>query len=218
MAKPREYKPTLFDRHGPGAVQIVRAFAYGLLVFGLTAGVLFTQGAPVIRSLVIGLIAGVITGGVGWFLTELFAHSWKRVAIDGASTPYREQFSYQQALVMKGEVDAALESFEAIMVEQPAAVDVRIKAAELYVAGRKNYLRAAEIFREARRIPTITRGEDVYVTNRLADLLMGPLENPGRAMVELRRLIHKHPTTVAADHARSALASLKARANHQDSI
>jgi len=47
------------------------------------------------------------------------------------------------------------------------------------------------------------------VTNRLADLYNGPLKQPGKALVELRRLIDRAPGTPAADHARVALARLK---------
>jgi hypothetical protein len=43
------------------------------------------------------------------------------------------------------------------------------------------------------------------------DLLNGPLNEPGRALVELRRLIEKYPASAGADHARDALAALKPR-------
>jgi TolA-binding protein len=37
------------------------------------------------------------------------------------------------------------------------------------------------------------------------------LNDPGRALVELRRLIERYPGSAAADRARDALATLKAR-------
>lgn len=211
MTKAREYKPTLFDRHGPAAGDHIRAFGYGLMVFGLTTGALFATMGVGFLSVVIGLVAGAGAGLAAWLFGEMVGKTWKRLMVDGTSTPYREQYSYQQALVMKGEIDAALESYEAVIREKPTDIQVRIKAAELYVAERKNYLRAAELFREAQRIPDISTGEDVYVSNRLTDLLMGPLDQPGRAMVELRRLIDRYPNSAAAQQARSALATLKER-------
>jgi len=54
-------------------------------------------------------------------------------------------------------------------------------------------------------------GQDIYATNRLVDLLTGPLRDPGRAAVELRRLIERHPESTAATHARAALARIKQR-------
>ena len=68
-----------------------------------------------------------------------------------------------------------------------------------------------ELLREAQRIPTITTGEYVYVTNRLVDQLTGPLGDSSSALVELVRLIERFPDSAAADHARAALRDLKAR-------
>jgi hypothetical protein len=51
----------------------------------------------------------------------------------------------------------------------------------------------------------------VYASSRLADLYDGPLNEPGRALVELRRIIERYPGTAVATHARDALPKLKAR-------
>ena len=131
MSDPKPYKPTLFDRHGPAAADDIRASAYGLMVFGLVVGV---GGAMIGYSVALFLVAAVagglvsatvlgIAGAVGW--------TWKRFMVDGASTPYVEQYSYQQALVMQGRVDEALESCEAVIAEKPEAYAAPIKAAEL---------------------------------------------------------------------------------------
>lgn len=131
--------------------------------------------------------------------------------MDGASTPYVNQFSYEQALVMQGRVDEAIASLEAAIAADPEMVSPRIKAAELYAREKQDARRAAEMFRDALKSPAITAGENIYATNRLVDLYIGPLEEPGRAMVELRRLIDTRPASAAADHARRSLAALKAR-------
>ena len=49
----------------------------------------------------------------------------------GTSTPYGEQFSYQDALAARGDVAGALESFEAVIAERPGVAAPRLKAAEL---------------------------------------------------------------------------------------
>jgi tetratricopeptide (TPR) repeat protein len=214
MASPQSkpaYKKTLFDRHGPGAVQHLRAFGYGLMVFGLVTGTLLSRVGWQWWVLPVGVIAGAAVGGMGFVLGELAGGTWKHFVVDGASTPYKEQYSYQQALVMRGQLDEALESFEAVIAEKPQEVDPRTKAAELYAREKKNHKRAAELFREIQRIETVTPGEYIYATNRLVDLLTGPLNDPGRALVELRRLIDRYPESTAANHAREALAVLKAR-------
>src|SRR5580765_7385511 len=109
------YKPTLFDRHGPAAVQVVRAWGYGVMVFGLVTGALLSQVGFQWWVPVAGVLSGVVAGGAGWAIGELAGGVWKRLSVDGASTPYTEQYSYQQSLVMRGQLDEALESFEAVI-------------------------------------------------------------------------------------------------------
>lgn len=153
-------------------------------------------------------------GAVIWFsmwLSNSAGSAYEHLMVTGSSTPYTEQYSYQQALVMQGRQDDALESFEAVIAEKPDSVDARIKAAERYARDKGNSARAAELFREVQRIPAVSAGEYIYATNRLVDLFTGPLQEPGRALVELRRLIERHPDSAAAAHARGALADLKAR-------
>jgi hypothetical protein len=211
MSDPKPYKTTLFDRHGPAAVDHLRAYGYGLMVCGLVIGVGMSQIGFSLVLLVAAICAGLVVswsvlalaGAVGW--------TWKRFMVDGTSTPYVEQYSYQQALVMQGRVDDALESFEAVIADRPEAIDPRIKAAELYQRERQNHRRAAELFRQVQRIETVDAGSFLYVTNRLVDLYTGPLAEPGRALVELRKLIDRYPGTPAAAQARDALATLKAR-------
>jgi len=221
--RPKEkepYKLTMFDRLGPQAGTDLRAYAYGLMVFGITTcALVFTIGQGVSRMPWWMILLGVLAAAVAGVLVTAFAMSlssgvgfaFTRLMVDGATTPYKEQYSYQQALVMQGRLDEALASFEAVIAEKPEAIDPRIKAAELYARDKGNFVRAASLFREVQRIATVTAGEDTYVTNRLVDLLTGPLQDPGRALVELRRLIERYPDTPGAEHARGALAALKSR-------
>jgi tetratricopeptide (TPR) repeat protein len=218
--EPSPYKPTMFDRHGPAAGDRLRAFAYGLTVFAITlAALIFTLGQGSARLpwwitlllLLAPVVAGAIVSAIALGLSSAAGATYKHLMVSGSTTPYKEQYSYQQTLVMQGRLDDALESFEAVIAEKPESVDARVKAAELYARDKANFVRAAELFREIQRIPTVTTGEDIYATNRLVDLLTGPLQNPGRALVELRRLIERYPGSAAAVHARGALADLKAR-------
>jgi len=213
-----EYQPTLFERYGPDAGNIIRAAGYGMMGFGLT----FPMFCLVSRKLELGMLAtfslvmfgslaaGLCVGFLGAFVGSAAGNTWKRLAVDGTSTPYKERYSYQQSLVMQGRSADALESFEAVIAEKPAEVDARMRAAELYVREQRNFARAGQLFREIQRIPSASVGDEVYATNRLVDLLNGPLEDTGRALVELRRLIERYPRSAAAHHARAALVKLKA--------
>jgi hypothetical protein len=207
------YEPTLFDRRGPEAANLLHALGFALLVFGVTVGALLLQIGFHWWELPVGAGVGALAGGTGWFVSEAIGGAWKQVAVDGSSTPYERQFSFEQSLVMQGRVDDALDSFEAIIAAEPGSITPRIKAAEVYAREKKDYRRAAELFRDVLRSPAIRGGDDVYATNRLVDLYIGPLNDPRRALVELRRLIDTRPGTDAAEHARRSLADLKARLN-----
>ena len=130
------------------------------------------------------------------------------VAPSGSTTPYQHAFSYQQSLAIRGDVEGALESFEAVLWESPHDVEAHVQAAELY-AEHGDHERAIELFRAIREIPGVSAARDVYASNRLVDLYLGPASNDGRALVELRRLIERHPGTDTAARARAALGSLK---------
>jgi tetratricopeptide (TPR) repeat protein len=206
-----KYKPTLFDRHGPAAFDYLRAWAYGVMVFGLTVAVITLRVGFHWWTIPVGLAAGVIPAVLGLFVAHSAGGAWKRVMVDGSSTPSVEQYSQQQALVMQGKLDEALASFESMMRTKPDSVDVRIRAAELYARDKGDHRRAAEVFREAQQLPAITLEQEVYIAHRLVDLLVGPLNEPGRALVELRRLIERYPRSDAAARAREALGELKRR-------
>jgi hypothetical protein len=221
--QPAGYKTTLFDRHGAAAADLVRAWAFGLMVFGVTMGAIsFSMasaaaggGSPSLwqwlEALGISAVLGAVTGFSGLLISRGVGKGWKHFMVDGSTTPYEEQYSREQSLVMRGQVDDALGSFESIAQGNPDAVKPRVRAAELYSREKGNHVRAAQLLAEVQRIPTAGVGDFVYATHRLVDLYTGPLNEPGRAMVELRRLIEKLPGTPAAEQARDALAVLKGR-------
>ena len=220
MEQPAEYKKTLFDRHGPEAADLLRACGFGLLAFliGLGAFSYFFAMcgcvAPAVQwlwAIGLSLVLGVTAGGAGLLVGRAVGKGWKHFMVDGSTTPYEEQYSHEQSLVMRGQIDDALASFESILQGNPDAVKPRVRAAELYVSEKGNHVRAAQLLGEVQRIPTAGVGDFVYATHRLVDLYTGPLNEPGRAMVELRRLIEKIPGTPAAEQARDALATLKGR-------
>lgn len=217
MTERRSYKTTLFDREGPDAGNRIRAFFWSMAAGGLMFPVCLALGgkwglSPVPR---IGLtVGGAVLMTLLTYRITMRGLAGTEVAVQtvlagGSSTPYTEQNSYQQALVMQGRLDEALESLEAIIAEPDSPVDVRIRAAELYTREAKRHDRAAELLREASRHPKATPGEESYSVNRLADLLAGQLGQPGRALVELRRLADRHPDTIVGERARAAIHAMK---------
>ena len=150
-AQATEYKLTFFDRHGPDGMIRIKAAAYALIVLGLTIPLFGAAAAKLeIHSplLAVAFILACSLGSAGAafysgvHFSDAVGESVKAVTVSGASTPSTEQFSFQQSLVMKGKVDEALASYETIINERPANVDVRVRAAELYVSKKRNFRRA----------------------------------------------------------------------------
>ncbi len=210
-----EYRLTRSDRRGPDSALIYRAVPYMILIFGCCMFLFARLGVPAVVALP---LAGGLTGAVTWagfrFATaagEGFAHF---VLPTGESTPYEQQFSREEALAASGDIAGALASLEAAIsttpLTAPTGINVRIKAAELYMDRKAaDPGRAAALFREIQRFPGIDPSRDIYVSNRLIDLLLGPLDQPARALVELRRIADRYPRSNAAMHARAAIVKIK---------
>jgi hypothetical protein len=209
MSERPSYKPTFLDRHGPDGALRIRAAGYGVMVFGTTVGAASFTGAPMMYTLVAAVTLSVAVYLGSMRIGTAAGDAMQYFTAGGSSTPYEEQFSQEQALVMQRDYAGALALYEGRIAASPGEQRVRVAAADLYVTHGDNPRRAAELYREVQRSPEVSTGHDVYVSNKLADLYLGPLDEPRRALVEFRRLIERYPGSTAAKHARLALANLK---------
>jgi hypothetical protein len=214
------YRPSMYERLGPDASMYLRALPYVVVVFACTL-MLFSvlrQKLEYSSGLVLPL-AIVVTAAVTWagmrIAGGIGVAAGRIVVPTGNSTPYEHQFSREDALAARGDTAGALESFEAAIattpLESPLGVSARVRAAELYMTPGGNPERAAALFREVQRADGVTPAQDIYVSNRLIDLLLGPLDQPRRALVELRRIADRYPNSNAAMHARTAIVAIKHR-------
>jgi hypothetical protein len=128
----------------------------------------------------------------------------------GNQSPYERQYSYEDSLVMRGDIAGALESYGRIIAEAPGEAQPRLRAAELSLKSGSRET-AESFFREVQRLPKLAAKDDVYATNRLVDLYRAWPGNEMKALRELRRLIDKYPNTDVAARARDGLATLKAQ-------
>jgi tetratricopeptide (TPR) repeat protein len=218
MKRRSSYKVTFFDRHGPEGELLLRAIGSAIMPTALGGIMLIVLGSMMLNlgglALVLFTLVGTATLGVGAVYFSLKAGSAAgdvaaKVYMGGDTTPYEEQFSQEQALVMQRDYATALALFEQRITLAPGEPRVRMAAADLYATHGENPKRAAELYREVQRIPEVKSGHDVYVSNKLADLYLGPLKEPRRALVEFRRLIERYPGSAAAGHAKLALSNLK---------
>jgi hypothetical protein len=218
MKRRSSYKVTFFDREGPAGALKLQLAKNVLIVFGFSLLATSTLGSQKLGLVgwklivfVLGSSAGfaLLAGWVGWTMGAGAASVASQVYMGGGSTPYEDQFSQEQARVMQRDYAGALALYEEKIASRPDEPRVRMAAADLYATHGGNPARAAELYREVQRIPGLMSGHDVYVSNKLADLYLGPLNQPGRALVEFRRIIERYPDSTAAQHARMALANVK---------
>ena len=204
------YERTLFDKLGPDGGRYLRLVGPMILIIGFLTFVLQLAGVELWLAFAIGVVAAVVSA----FLIHHFSEATGRGFLSflqpsGSSTPYEKQYSLQDAMAIRGDVMGAIASYEEIITQDPTDVEARIRAAELHAGKGGNPKRAAECLAEARRVPGITPARDLYISNRLVDLFRGPLNEQGRALVELRRLVQLHPTSRDAQFAREAIAKMK---------
>jgi hypothetical protein len=218
---PPRYRPTWFDREGPDATFRLKATVWSIMAFPVALALAFVvatrvKGMSAFPASLVSLAAAVACS-VALYRTTLGSTNAAGAAIrmvtlpSGQSTPYEEQFSYQESLAARGDVAGALVSYEAVIAERPIAVAPRLRAADLYAGRGKDPSRAAALYREIRDNSGASTRDALYASSRLVDLYDGPLNEPGRALVELRRIIERFPDSAAARGARDALPRLKAR-------
>ena len=207
-----DYTITLFDREGPDAVLGVRSAVWGAVLGTITTGLgigasLIPPVPPhgVLRSVAAGVVTGVASAVVIRALAEGASRSFLSFVQPGDTCPPEPEYARRDALATRGDMDGALSGYEAIIGTQPGEAVARLRAAELYVlAGDPR--RAEALLREVLRHPARTDAHDLRASNRLVDLYLGPLDEPTKALDELRRLADAHAGTAVGDGALEAIA------------
>jgi hypothetical protein len=213
-----EYRRTIFDRQGPEAVHFVRTVLSVVLpiVFGACIG-----GALAWRSgfspglIVLSALAGSVVFAVWWwyFVTRVSHGAGKMfgefIQPSGAGS-YERQYSYEDAMVMRGDIEGALTSYERMILERPNDTQPRMRAAELYAkSGLRE--RAETLYRSIQRLAGKPLSADVAASNRLVDLYLAWPGHETKGLRELRRLIDTYPETEVAERARAGLVNLKSQ-------
>lgn len=193
------------------------AIVLGALVGGGAGGVLamwLAVTSPVGRLMLIG--AGAVVGGYAAFRSVAMIVRGVALALAsvvlprGRTTPPVDDYSLEDALLMRRDVRGALASFEEKIASDPALVGARLRAADLYLGEGNDPARAEVLLRAVQRIAGVTHRDDAYASSRLVDLY-DARGDTGRAVVELRRLAERYPGTRTAADALRGLATFKAR-------
>jgi len=213
-----EYKRSLFDRRGPEAAHFFQTATS--LVIPVVAGA-FIGGALAVQKgfapplIVLSTLGGSLVFSVWWwyFVTRVSHGAGKlfgEFIQPSATGSYERQYSHEDALVMRGDVEGALASYEKIILEGTNDTHPRIRAADLYAkSGMRE--RAEILYRAVQRLPSVAPRDDIYASNRLVDLYLAWPGHETKGLRELRRLIDTYPETDVAERARAGLVNLKSQ-------
>jgi hypothetical protein len=186
----------------------------GLLFFFLPAGV-YASGrpspVPFFLLFPIGGVIGYAFGkAFGYMMLAGSGHAAQSFTFPATVGHYANEHSEIMTLESRGEYRGAVAAWEAVSVSEPGNPWPLVKSAELYARELGDPATAVERFRLARSLPDVKPELQRYASQKIIDLLLGPLQDRGRAMVELRMLIDRHPGSREAEGAREALRNLKA--------
>jgi len=209
----------LKDVDSTGRVHLIKALAWlvpaSLFFFVAVTFAAASAGAGPLQALLIGLALGLLAPLLVYAFLFLFviggtANYLGRLYGGGSTgTPTPPSYWRAQALSVRGAHKEALESLEAEALSDLGDPGPCLRAAALCIEELDDPEAAVEWYKRARKTARITAETDAYVSIRLVDLYEAR-DEAGRAMVELRRLLERHPDSQYAQPARARLKALKA--------
>lgn len=185
-----------------------------LLLTGLTlwGGILVIRGVDGGDTLlyiagVLWVLFGLLTLVVRTVTTfpDSAAHFLQNIGM----VPATSGLSAIEAMAARGRHAEAAEAYLARSRDPRVATEAMIKRSGLLADALgvpHSAARELTLFRDAR---DLTPAEDLWIGRTLVDLYDGPLKKPGRAMVELRRLLDRYPQSAEAPRLRIMLDSLR---------
>lgn len=210
-----QFEPITIESDKYRHVFKTRAFVFvvsyiGLWPFGQLLG--FVMGysttkrwlmMPVLAlPMVLVLLAAIYSAQ--WLASEVFQ---KFVNPSGSRAP-AVITSRAETLVARGQYDEAAAEFAALRAKFPHDIPLLRVEAEFHAGAGAHPQLAVQVLNQLRRVPDVPGSVERYATHRLLDLYLGVLGDPGRALVELRRMADRFPDT---PDGQGALAELRRR-------
>jgi hypothetical protein len=181
----------------------------------LTPAAAFASGrypnTPVILLFLGGGVIGYsVAFAISFVTIHSAAHAAQSFTFPNTTGHYANEHSEILTLEVRGDFKGAAAAWEAVAMAEPGNPWPIVRSAELYAGPLADPAMALERFRIARGLPDTMPELKRYTSQKIIDLLLGPVNDRGRAMVELRMLIDKYPDSREAEGAREALRNLKA--------
>jgi hypothetical protein len=152
-----------------------------------------------VYGLVVGVTTGVLEPVIDGFF-QLMANPGLMRAGGG--------YSSIETLAVRGHPQAAAEAYAERARDPAERVEATLRRAAL-LAGPLTQPETAAVELEGLRTHPLSSRDDFRIGLTLVDLYDHHLDDPGRAMGELRRLIDRYPTASGARRLRAALSTLK---------
>jgi hypothetical protein len=211
MATRRRVALNWINGSGEEPLRLVRLVAGGLLLFGTVVAVALALSGIAPRAIVLvgafWAIYGLISGFTGVLepAIESLAAALQSVGLTRAGGGY----SAIETLVARGHLADAAEAYRQRAQQPSDRVEATVRRAAL-LAGPLGEPETALVELQALREHRLSADADLRIGVALVDIYERRLGDPGRAMVELRRLIDLHPDRRATVRLRRELATLKA--------
>jgi hypothetical protein len=201
-----------FDGSSEEPLRLVRITAGALLLFGTVVAILLALSGIAPRALqligifwaIYGFVAGITSGvlepvidGVARALAD-----WGLIRVGGG-------WSAIETLVARGRLEEAAEAYRSRAGDPRERVTATLRRAAL-LAGPMRQPETAVVELEGLKEHELAPPEDLRVGLALVDLYDRRLDDAGRAMAELRRLIDRHPGERDVGRWRRVLALMKA--------
>jgi hypothetical protein len=186
-----------------GAIALLgTVFAVVLAIASRDARMLELVGALwAVYGLIVGFLSGVLEPAIDGFF-QLLANAGLMRAGGG--------YSGIETLAIRGHPEAAAEAYAERARNPDERVEATLRRAAL-LAGPLAQPESAAVEVEGLRSHPLSGRDDFRVGLALVDLYDHQLDDPGRAMAELRRLIDRYPTASGARRLRTALSALKSQ-------
>jgi hypothetical protein len=154
-----------------------------------------------VYGLTVGFLSGVLEPVIDGFV-QLMANAGLMRAGGG--------YSGIETLAARGHHQAAAEAYAERARDPDERVEATLRRAAL-LAGPLTQPETAAVELDGLRSHRLPSRDDFRVGLALVDLYDHHLDDPGRAMAELRRLIDRYPTASGARRLRAALSTLKSQ-------
>ena len=154
-----------------------------------------------VYGLTVGFLSGVLEPVIDGFFQLLANAGLRRVGTG---------YSGIETLAIQGHPAAAAEAYAERARNPAERVEATLRRAQL-LAGPLAEPESAAVELDSLRAHSLPARDDFRVGLALVDLYANRMEDPGRAMAELRRLIDRYPTANGARQLKGVLGELKSR-------